>query len=343
VKAILCHPGPQFSVADVYNGLVKGLNQNGVQVGEFNLNDRLNFYTAACVRQDGEYRQAMEYKDACRQAAKGLLVHCYEWDPDVVIVTSGMFLPPDLYATMRRHRVHTVLWCTESPYEDDTQIAQAGLVDTVIVNDPTNIERFRAYNPRTWYIPHSYDPDIHTPTGTRRRERPYDFGFVGTGYQSRIDFFEKVDWTGIDAVLAGHWRNIDYQSPIRPLLADEPDQCIDNTDAVQLYRSSLVSANLYRKEAQGAHLVDGWAMGPREVELAACRTFTLREPRGEGDELLWMLPTFTEPAELGDMVRWWSHRDRDEQRKHLAAFAAEAVAQRTFQNHAAQLLRHISS
>lgn len=345
MKAILVHPGPHFSVADVHRGMVKGLNANGVAVMDFNLNDRLNFYTAACVKVNGEYRQAFAYPDACRSAALGLLVPVAQWldRGDHVIVTTGMFLPHDMYDTLRRLGIKTVLWCTESPYQDDTQLTQAHLVDTVILNDPTNLDMFRKVNPETYYIPHSYDPEIHhnEQGATKRRDKPYDFGFVGTGYPSRREFLERVDWTDLDVILAGHWRNIDYRSPIREFLADEPDQCIDNTDAVQLYRSTKVSANLYRKEAQQPGLSDGWAMGPREVELCATQTFFLREPRGEGDEVLWMLPTFTEPAELGDMVRWW--RDRDQERKDLSRLAAQAVADRTFKNAAAQLLRLISS
>lgn len=77
-------------------------------------------------------------------------------------------------------------------------------------------------------------------------------------------------------------------------------------------------------------------MGPREVELAACGTFFLREPRGEGDEVLPMLPTFTTPAEFQSLLREWLTRDDD--RTALAHKARAAVADRTFVNHAAWLL-----
>mgnify|MGYP003326445255 CR=1 FL=1 len=51
-------------------------------------------------------------------------------------------------------------------------------------------------------------------------------------------------------------------------------------------------------------LVDGWALGPREVESVMCGVFLLREPRGEGDELFPHLPRFTTPAELSDQLQW---------------------------------------
>ena len=108
-------------------------------------------------------------------------------------------------------------------------------------------------------------------------------------------------------------------------------------DAADLDRSTKVSLNLYRKEAATPDLVDGWACGPREIELAACGAFFLREPRGESDQLFPMLPTFTEPAEVGDLARWWvAHPD---ERDTAARKAREAVAARTFRANAAELLQ----
>jgi spore maturation protein CgeB len=335
-RAIVVHPGPHFSVADVHNGVVKGLRNNGVEVMDFNLDRRLDFYVNAQIEQNGEVRKAFEYEAACTMAAMGLEAACYRFWPDVVIVMSGFFLPPEVYKVIRARRQHLVLWCTESPYEDDRQLDQAHAVDTVILNDPTNIDRFRERNPRTWYLPHSYDPDLHYP-GSGSDEWRCDFGFVGTGYPSRVKFFEQVDWTGVNALFAGNWMNVPDDSPLQKHLVHARGECIDNRDTAELYRSCKVSANLYRKEAEADDLVDGWAMGPREVELAACRTFFLREPRFESDALLWMYPTFDGPDDLGDQVRWWV--DHPNQRDEATRKAAAAVADRTFNATTAELLR----
>jgi hypothetical protein len=95
--------------------------------------------------------------------------------------------------------------------------------------------------------------------------------------------------------------------------------------------------NLYRREAETEQQIAGWSMGPREVEMAASGLFFLRDPRPESDELLGMLPTFTGPQDASEQLRWWL--DRPEKRRELAAGARAAVADRTFDNHAAQLLR----
>ncbi len=80
-------------------------------------------------------------------------------------------------------------------------------------------------------------------------------------------------------------------------------------------------------------------MGPREVELAACGAFFLRNPRGEGDELFPMLPTFTQPDEFSELLRWWLTHDAA--RTDAAIRAQAAIVDRTFANTAARLLRII--
>jgi spore maturation protein CgeB len=339
VRAIVVHPGPFFSVADVHNGWVKGLRSHGVDVLDFNLHDRLNFYSAALLEKGGEIRRAFDHETAAVMAAKGLEVACYEWWPDLVVVVSGFYIPPDMYAVMRDRGHHVVLLCTESPYEDIRQSWMAKAADTVILNDPTNLDDLRELNPRTVYIPHGYDPDVHRP-GPADPDLVSDFCFVGTGYPSRIEFLEQVDWDGLDVTFAGNWKSVAEDSPIRRFCPDELDQCIDNPDAIRLYQSTKVSANLYRKEAMASEDVEGWAVGPREVELAATGTFFLREPRGEGDQLFPFLPTFETPDEFGKLVRWWAEHDDD---RHAAAERArQAVQDRTFHANAERLLRLIS-
>ena len=111
-------------------------------------------------------------------------------------------------------------------------------------------------------------------------------------------------------------------------------------DALLVANVPQVSANLYRAEAQDGCDAEGWAMGPREVEPAACGTFYLTEERGENREVLPMVPTFDCPEELGDKIRWWLAHP--EARDKVTREAQEATADRTFANHAARLLQLIT-
>ena len=331
-RALVVRPGPQFSVADVARGWVEGLRANDVEVVDFNFDDRLNFFHAAHLNHDGEWRQAFpDPEHSARIAAEGLKAACYELWPDVVLIVSGFFVPPDVLHLIRSRQRKLVMLHTESPYEDDKQMVRAQYVDFNVLNDPTNLEQFRQIGPSD-YIPHAYDPALHHPQPPVDDARS-DFCFVGTGYPSRIEFFERCDFTGIDVALAGNWEGA-IDSPLAKFLAHDIEECCPNDQAATLYASTKASANLYRKEATAS--ADGWAMGPREVEMAAMGTFFLREPRGEGDEILSMLPTFDSPEDFTEKLRWWL--DHDTTRDAAADLARQAVADRTFAKNAARLL-----
>jgi spore maturation protein CgeB len=342
MKVLVVHPGVDFSVADVHKGILKGLRQAGCDVAELNLSDRLEFYGRAHVRlDDGEFVRTFSQEAAIDMAAIGVEAALYEWWPDVVVIVSGFFIPPKMWGVLARRPHHVVYWCTESPYEDDRQARGARYADTVILNDPTNLDKFRTdVNERTFYLPHSYDPDIHHPAPVPF-EYLHDFAFVGTGFPSRIEWLEQVDWTGINATLAGQWKQVEDDSPLMPLLMHDRGYCIDNADTANLYRTAKVSLNLYRKEhSEGSH-ADGWAMGPREVELAACGTFFFRDPRAEGDELFPDLPLIESPKQFSADLRWWLAND--EPRLDAADTARKAIADRTFQNTARRLLQFLDT
>jgi spore maturation protein CgeB len=259
----------------------------------------------------------------------------YRFWPDVILVTSAFYLPTETLDVFRDRGHKVVLLHTESPYEDGRQIRRAEHVAVNIVNDPTNIDRFP---PGTIYLPHSYDPATHYPGPSQATAS--DFALVGTGYPSRVDYLEAVDWSGIDAVLAGNWQAVTDDSPLIPLLGHPREECFPNELAADLYRNTRSSLNLYRREAEHVDLVEGWAMGPREVELAACGVFYLTEPRGENREVLPMVPTVTDPQDFADKLRWWLAHDTE--RQAVADQAREAIADRTFLNSARKLLQIVN-
>jgi spore maturation protein CgeB len=337
MRVLAVAPGPSFSVQDVHAGWVEALRQFGVHVGEFNLDERLSFYSQAQVDRGDGPQLALTDEQAKQLAVNGLFSACYQLVPDVLLVTSGFFVPGDMLDLIRARGSKVVLIHTEEPYEHDRDITRAAHADINIVNDPTHLAEFEALG-TAWYQPHCYRPEIHAP-GSVPDEARSEFCFVGTGYPSRIEFLEQVNFTGIDVALAGNWQATVEDSPLRKHLAHDIDACVDNSDAVTLYRGTKVSANLYRQEANRDDLAAGWAMGPREVELAATGCFFLRDQRPESDEVLGMLPTFTDPGEFGDLLRWYLAHPNV--RESLAVKARTAVADRTFTNAARRLLTHL--
>jgi spore maturation protein CgeB len=336
VRILAAEPGPNFSVSDVFNGWVESLRQLGHHVIEYPFSSILTFYGAVLIEAgQGRFKKALTAEQATEMATDRLCAALYKTRPDLLLSVSGFFLQPELFDAARRYGTRVVIHHTECPYEDDRQIELAAHADLNLINDPTNIEKFRAAAP-THYMPHAYRPHLHKP-GKPEPILACDFAFVGTGFPSRAKFFEAMQLGGLDVILAGNWAVLDEGSPLRKYVAHDVEECLDNESTVAVYRSAKAGLNLYRREAEAAHLDEGWAMGPREVEMAATGLFFLRDPRPEGDELLGMLPTFTSPEEASELLRFWLARDSA--RQSLAAQAREAIADRTFDNHAAQLLR----
>jgi spore maturation protein CgeB len=345
VRWLIVHPGPEFSVADVFAGWAEALTGIGEQVKTYGLNTRMVFYSNALVKtgrtaESGlpELRRACDQDQAIQLAADGILAEAYRWWPDVVLVVSAFFIPAKLLEILRSRGHKIVILHTESCYEDTDQIARAHLADINLINDPTNLESFRAVCPASWYMPHAYRPGFHSP-GPVVPAMACDLAFSGTGYGSRIAFFEAMNLGGLDVILAGNWAQLGEGSPLLPMVAHELDRCLDNEQTVQLYRSARAGINIYRREAQDAQVGLGWSVGPREIEMAAIGCFYLRDKRPEGDELLWMLPGFDGPGDASEKLRWWLAPDQEESRMAAALAARRAVAARTFGNHARELLR----
>jgi spore maturation protein CgeB len=335
MRVLAVAPGPGFSVQDVHVGWVEALRGLGVHVAEFSLDERIAFYSNAQMP-DGT--RALSNDQALQLAINGLYSACYQLVPDVLLVTSGFFVPTDMLDLIRGRGTKVVLIHTEEPYEHDRDIARAPHADINIVNDPRHLEAFTAAGP-AWYQPHCYRPAIHHPGDVTENYRS-ELCFVGTGYPSRIDFLERAALAGIDVALAGNWIGLAEDSALRSYVAHDIDDCIDNDEAVRLYQGAKASVNLYRREANAADLVEGWAMGPREVELAATGCFFLRDPRPESDELLPMLPAFDSPEAFGELLRW--HLAHPHVTAELAGRARSAIADRTFTNAATRLLAHLA-
>jgi spore maturation protein CgeB len=338
VRALVVGPAAAWSVADVFRGWCRGLAENGVEVVPYVLSDRLLYYrNAVMLNDDGSVAKKMTGDESRAAASLHILALAYRYDPDVVFIVHGAHAD---WGVLSELRCRKVMLLTESPYEDEPQALMCQQVepDLILINDPTHQGVFDQIAP-TFYVPHAYDPTVHYP-GTGVID--HDCVFVGTGFQNRIDWLERVDWSGIDLVLAGEWSLLEGHDLARFVShQDDLQFCMSNDDTAELYRRSATGFNVYRYETNGEHSVgDGWAIGPREVEAAACGMWMARQARAEGDELFPMLPTFTDPGELGDLIRWaLAHPD---ERKRAAEAAAAAVADRTFANHAKRALARLN-
>lgn len=335
MRWLACAPGPNFSVHDVHVGWVEALRAAGETVVDFPLGAAMTFYDSVLIQTGPtEVRKALDGQRATELAADRLAGALWKVRPDVLLITSGFFVDPLFLDLARRDGTKVVLIATEQPYELTRELDLATHCDIVLLTDPTTIAHFEQVCTAV-HQPHCYRPALHKP-GPALPELAADLAFVGTAYASRIRFFEQLDLDGLDVLLAGNWQQLAPDSPLRTFVVGNPDDCLDNDRTADIYRSAKVGINLYRREGESAQ---GWAMGPREVEMAACGAFFLRDPRPEGDALLPSLPTFTTPDEASDLIRWWLANPSA--RTTAATKAREAVADRTFDNAVAALLRLI--
>lgn len=333
-------PGATWATADVARGWANGLQSAGVEVVRFRLDHRIRWFTDRLT--DEEMADPAMMPKVRRMASESLAGALYEFRPDLLLVVDGKDIPPEVWTGMRRRGQQIVLVHTESPYEDDRIGHMWWCADHHLVNDLPGVERLRHHTPNVAYSPQCYDPAVHHPGGYRTEHQVV---FVGSGFKGRGDFLARVDWEKVGGLtLAGHWSKIAAGLPPPPELVRwvaDLQEPLPNEAAADLYRTSKLGLNLYRTDFVDAGSGPGWALGPREVEMAACGLAFLRQARGEGDDLFPILPTFGTPEELSDLAVWWLAHD--DAREEAAAAAQAAVADRTFDRHAASLLRRVGA
>lgn len=351
MKILMVHPGPEFSVADVFNGWKKAFEAQGHRVKVYNTHDRLNFYSQAHMldhkaelNEDGTrpFRKAMDNEQACAAAVQGLTHELYEYWPHMVFFVSAFFMPHWIFDLIRQRKHRVVILHTESPYQDDEQLMRAQYAHVNLLNDPVNLEEYAQLAP-AMYMPHAYDPDIHYPGAVN--EKDVDFSFIGTMFESRRIFFEDLlSQSGMSQVkIAMGGSGWDGQhldgSPLLDYLGHPRNFSVDNTDTADMYRRSRLGINFYRRESEAQHQGEGWAMGPREVELAACGIPFLRDSRPESDEVFPFLPTFSDAGEAHELLQWYLTDEHA--RNNLGCKARLAIEDRTFGNHATMLMREL--
>ena len=238
MRILVGHPGPDFSVNDVFQGwyeALAGLLGPG-NVVPFNMNDRLVAYSNALVdtSQTDEtghpiVRNLFTEEQVFYAAMEGLSHSLLTFWPDVVLFISGFFLNAGTLQLLRMRNFRIVILHTESPYQDDEQLTRGQLADLNLLNDPTHLDRFRELGPAE-YMPHAYRPRLHRPRqGPRDPELASDLCFIGTAFKSRVGFFEAMDLDGIDVLLGGNdWGKLDPASCVARYVGSalgEPELC----------------------------------------------------------------------------------------------------------------------
>ena len=343
VRWLLVHPGPNFSVADVHNGWAEALTGLGEQVQTYGIDRRLTFYDAALIEtgtfdDDGhaQVRKALTREQAIGLAAEGLLGVAYRWWPDVVLCTSAFFTPPEHLEVMRARGHKIVMLFTEGPYQTGMQLKMAQFADLSLVNDPCDIDRYRAIGPAE-YMPHAYRPTVHHP-GPADPELACDLAFVGTGFPSRVAFFEadgparastcSSPGTGAASPPIRRCASTSPTTTTGASTTPTPPPCTgppgagSTSTAAKPTKAATPPAGPWDRERSRWPRPGCSSCGTAAAKATCCCR---------------CCPPSTAPKTPPEQLRWWLAHDG--YRNEAARAARAAVADRTFDNHAKRLLR----
>lgn len=320
------------------NGYERALERvPGVEVVDYRYGRRVQFwhyvtrFWAARIRREvraqGGQPGREDYKlsgdqiavEASKDAVCEALWHECEW----VLVISGKGFHPDALLMLKRAGKKIAAVFTESPYDDAEQMAFAKLCDLNFTNDRASLHTL----PRALYLPVAYDAEVHHPDVPAGE--PSDVCFVGTGFEERMRFLGRVDWTGIALRLWGYWVGASKHG-LKPYVA-ATTWGVHNDRAAELYRGAAINLNLYRDGA-------GESMNPRAYELAALGAFQLsHDVRGEAHEVFGdSIGYFEDPEDLQAKVRFYM--DRPGLRERMAERARELVQGNSYDDRTRVLL-----
>jgi spore maturation protein CgeB len=326
----------------VYDGLSYGLQQLGVEVIPYRLDQRipmagkvLNVRWRQLKKWDRDLPKP-NVADVQYQAAVGAVEMALRRQVDVVIIVSAMFFHLDVIQMMKNAHITVTVLFTESPYDTDKELRVAKIVDGCWVNERSVLPKFKAVNPNAGYLPHGWHPEKHRLdlVDDPSLVPAHDVVFVGSGFQERIDFFNAIDWTGIDLGLYGVWKDWGLKPQAAACIMQDE---IDNAYTAALYRRAKVCLNLYRNRDGNRLRVSGESLSPRAYELAACGSFHLSEYRPEVAEVFGdRVPTFTTPVEAAALIRLWLANDQ--QREAVAAELPACVAEASWVSRATTVL-----
>lgn len=320
-RILLVHPGSSFSTADTYSGLKAGFEACGIEILEYRLDLQLQLYSGMVegAIASGYLQEAINPFILASGDAIGMAIH---YEPDAVFVISGSNFHVARaqvlreFAKQRRKPLPLGVYCTESPYMSRLEAWFAQIYDVVFTNEKLSVPMF-SRNERVHYLPHAYNPTVHTP-GPADPEKQADVFFVGTGFPERRVLFSAVDWTGINFVTRGFsWSDNEAVDLI------SPTGVIPNEKTAAWYRSALINLNHHRTTtAYGTneHISQAVAasLGPRAYEIAACAGFQLcDDSRPELFELFGDAAATYHAGDAADLERqvryWLKHPDRREE------------------------------
>jgi spore maturation protein CgeB len=310
MKVFVIHPGATWSTADVFTGLVSGLRAvPGLEIHEGRIDSILNWYdtmiglgVGAGLLSEQAYRT--EVLNRQRMASAHITQSILDVWPDVVLSVSGHNYHLRDVDLLRKVGIKTAVLLTESPYFGELEGMMAQHYDVAFTNERRSAERLNAH-----YLPHAYDPRVHSIDGPHAYAT--DVVFIGSMFDERRDLLNAVDWGDAEFL----WRGHD--------MSETPKDVVPNAETAAYYRATKIGLNHHRtttSHGSGEHIKpeEAESLGPRAYEIPSCGAFHLcDDSRAELWDVFgeWATTYRSGDADdLGRQVRYWlAHPDRREE------------------------------
>lgn len=295
-----------YTTRDVWKRVLVGLEaQPGVEVTPYDLLPRYNmwdFFLEQARKKKFELPASFGTNTLACEPVMGAAVL---YDCDTVLIVSPQYFPMSVIQVLRKVGIKTAAYFTEAPYEDTLNApTQASFFDYVFVNDRNSVGLFKTFCPNTYYLPHSFDPALHYPD--LDGETDGKVIFTATGYPSRRQFLQQVDWEGIDLELRGLWW-MPARSKLKKYVRGEVQE---NEDVAEMYRHATAGISMHRQQRYVDERIyidsgEAYSVGPRTYELAACGLFQVSDHRDELADIFGegVVPVYDTPREMGDLIR----------------------------------------
>lgn len=358
----IVHPGHAMSTAWVYDGMKTALDFLGCELTDCRTDKLIAFSTSMLEsqRQVFENEQGANFDVWAKHVAQQLgIVRLMEMQnynhPDLYYFICGRIFTKQNYELMDMLNLPKVVALTESPYEDDSQIAMLEHFDFAFTNDRISVPRLSAIAP-TVYLPHAYDDDVFYPADhsgfdemgrSVGHHRPslvkdsVDVSFIGTPFHNRKPY--------LDALKAMDIPQFIFDDPVKK---DEEGRLsavfVSPTEAAKVYHRSKICVNIHRanKYYGKEDLIDeAYSVGPRTFDIAGAGEFQICDnTRAELQDIFGdVVPTFGSVEEMVELVRYWSDDARTKERRDRGMAAHDIVAARhTYTHRAYQVVKQLS-
>jgi spore maturation protein CgeB len=270
-----------------------------------------------------------------------------DFRPDVLLVVHGTNTSLETVRYARRHRISTVLWLVEDPYEIDTHRGQmVAAYDYVFTNETIALKEYAGA--QVFHLPWCCNPQVHQRMAVPVNYQS-DVCFVGMGFRNRVRILNAIVpfLRQLKVTLIGDWAS--WGEALHPELKKMVIPVInDFFEVVRHFNGAKINLNIHRDpvDPQGGNRRGVPAVSPndRTFILAGCGCFQMVDQTrpevfncfSKGQEI----EAFSDPDDLARQIKYYL--DHPESREKIGLQAQKrAYAEHTYQQRLESMFRII--